>query len=145
MTMKKTNIRHKPAKVSSGPNVPLLLVRTFGCGVGAALLLLALMAFVFEKTALPLHLIKPCACAAAGIGAAISGAVLAAGLGRQRLACGLGCGIFYALCLLLASYFTAGTIAMTGANSTVLIALLVGGVLGGAIPALHAQGSAPVR
>lgn len=134
------------AKGGRGKNKGVLaLVCSFGCGTGSAVLLMAICALVFERTALPLQLVKPVACAVAGVGAMVSGAVLAGFLGRQRLLCGLGCGVFYCLCLLAATLIRAGGIALEGSNVTLLAALLLGGAAGGAFSALKSQGHGGVR
>ena len=76
------------------------------------------------------------ACLIAGIGAAVSGAVLAVGIGRQRLLCGLGCGAFYAACLAAASAVS-GELALTDANIALLCVLAFSGMFGGVLTALR--------
>ena len=87
------------------------VLRAFLSGIGAALLLLA-------------------------AGAAVSGAVLAVGIGRQRLLCGLGCGVFYAACLAAASAVS-GELALTDANLALLCVLVFSGMFGGVLTALR--------
>lgn len=127
-----------------GRELPFILLRTFGCGVGSALVLLAAFAVLLEKAPIPLTMVRPFVCVAAAVGAAVSGVVLAGGIGQKKLLCGLGCGMFYALCLLAASALT-GPVALAGDNLSLLAALLAGGMLGGAISAVRAPGAATVR
>ena len=47
---------------SSG-HLSWLLIKSFGCGVGTAILLFALAAQIFDHTELSLELVKPAACA----------------------------------------------------------------------------------
>lgn len=94
------------------------VLRAFLSGIGAALLLLA------------------AACLIAGVGAAVPGAVLAVGIGRQRLLCGLGCGVFYAACLAAASAVS-GELALTDANLALLCVLVFSGMFGGVLTALR--------
>ena len=128
-----------------GAQIALLLLYSFGCGVGAALALLAVFAFALERFPIPLTLVGPMACVAAGAGAAVSGMGLAGRLGQKRLLCGLACGGFYAVCLALATLLRAGTLSLSGMSGTLLAVLLLGGALGGASTALRASGSARQR
>ena len=61
---------------SSG-HLSRLLIKSFGCGVGTAILLFALAAQIFAHTALSLELVKPATCASVAAGAVLSGLVLA--------------------------------------------------------------------
>lgn len=128
----------------SGALAPAV-VRAFGCGMGLAVLLMVLFAFLFERLPLPVTLVRPLALMAAWCGAALSGYVLSAGVGRQRLLCGLACGVFYCLCLLGASFLCAGTVSLQGANLALPAALLLGGVAGSTVSALRAAAGTPVR
>ena len=94
------NLR-KPKTGVKNPAVAALLL-SFGCGVGVCILLLALAAFLLTHTGLPLSAVRPMACMAAAVGAAVSASVLARRLQKRLLLCGLGCGAFYAVCLLAA-------------------------------------------
>lgn len=85
---------------SSG-HLSWLLIKSFGCGVGTAILLFALAAQIFAHTALSLELVKPATCASVAVGAVLSGLVLANGIAQKRLLCGVSVGVFYALCLSL--------------------------------------------
>ncbi|MDD4850256.1 MAG: TIGR04086 family membrane protein [Gemmiger sp.] len=137
--------RKAPARARAGSgklSLPLALLYTFGCGVGSGLLLLAFFAFLFEKTSLSLTLVQPFACVAAALCSGVSGMVLASLQKEKRLLYGLCCGVFYALCALVATLLT-GPLALEGSNLTLLGALLAGGMAGGAFSALH--GSAAVR
>ena len=122
---------------SSGKNPPAAaLLLAFGCGVGACILLLALAALLLTHTGLPLTAVRPMACLAAAIGAAVSARVLAGRLKQKLLLCGLGCGAFYTICLLAATLLANGEIDWRG-NAMLSLALLLGGVLGGAVSALR--------
>ena len=122
---------------SSGKNPPAAaLLLAFGCGVGACILLLALAALLLTHTGLPLTAVRPMACLAAAIGAAVSARVLAGRLKQKLLLCGLGCGAVYTICLLAATLLANGEIDWRG-NAMLSLALLLGGVLGGAVSALR--------
>ena len=122
---------------SSGKNPPAAaLLLAFGCGVGACILLLALAALLLTHTGLPLTAVRPMACLAAAIGTAVSARVLAGRLKQKLLLCGLGCGAFYTICLLAATLLANGEIDWRG-NAMLSLALLLGGVLGGAVSALR--------
>ena len=112
------------------------MLLAFGCGVGACILLLALAALLLTHTGLPLTAVRPMACLAAAIGAAVSAQVLAGRLKQKLLLCGLGCGAFYTICLLAATLLANGEIDWRG-NAMLSLALLLGGVLGGAVSALR--------
>ena len=96
----------------------------------------ALAALLLTHTPLPLHLVRPMACLAAAAGAALSGALLAGKIGRQRLICGLVCGAFYSLCLLAAAVLAHGVPSWTHSDTMLPLALLLGGTLGGALSAV---------
>ena len=61
-----------------------------------------------------------------------------AGLQKRLLLCGLGCGAFYAVCLLAATLLASGRLDWQGSNAMLPLALLLGGLLGGALTALRA-------
>ena len=100
--------------------------------------LAALAAFLLTHTGLPLSAVRPMACMAAAVGAAVSAAVLARRLRKRLLLCGLGCGAFYAVCLLAATLLANGRLDWQGSNAMLPLALLLGGLLGGALTALRA-------
>ena len=120
------NLR-KPKTGIKNPAAAALLL-SFGCGVGVCILLLALAAFLLTYTGLPLS----------AVGAAVSAAVLARRLRKRLLLCGLGCGAFYAVCLLAATLLANGRLDWQGSNAMLPLALLLGGLLGGALTALRA-------
>ena len=120
------NLR-KPKTGVKNPAAAALLL-SFGCGVGVCILLLALAAFLLTHTGLPLS----------AVGAAVSAAVLARRLRKRLLLCGLGCGAFYAVCLLAATLLANGRLDWQGSNAMLPLALLLGGLLGGALTALRA-------
>ena len=128
------NLR-KPKTGVKNPAVAALLL-SFGCGVGVCILLLA-CAFLLTHTALPLGLVRPMACMAAAAGAAVSAAVLSHQCREKLLLCGLGCGVFYTVCLLGASLLAGGEVNWQGSNVMLPIALLLGGLLGSAVTALR--------
>lgn len=128
------NLRRPKPSGKNPPAAALLLA--FGCGVGACILLLALAALLLTHTGLPLTAVRPMACLAAAIGAAVSARVLAGRLKQKLLLCGLGCGAFYTICLLAATLLANGEINWRG-NAMLSLALLLGGVLGGAVSALR--------
>ena len=122
------NLR-KP-KIGVKNPVAAALLLSFGCGVGVCILLLALAAFLLTHTGLPLSAVRPMACMAAAVGAAVSAAVLARRLRKRLLLCGLGCGAFYAVCLLAATLLANGRLDWQGSNAMLPLALLLGGRFG---------------
>lgn len=129
--------KRKPASRSAAQNLTLLLAGSFGAGAAAAFLLLCVFALAMLRMPVPAALVKPFACVAAAAGSAASGLVLARGLGRQKMACGLACGVFYSLCLLTATVLTGRTLDWSTAGMTVPLSLLLGGLMGGAAAALR--------
>lgn len=128
---------HRPGRALA-PQQRLILaaVRAFLFGVGASLLLLAAGAAAFAALPLPGAAVRPAACLIAGVGAAVSGAALAAGIGRQRLLCGLCSGVFYLLCLAAASAM-AGRQVLVHSNLALGATLLCAGLFGGVVTALR--------
>ena len=123
---------------SSG-HLSWLLIKSFGCGVGTAILL-------FAHTALSLELVKPATCASVAVGAVLSGLVLANGIAQKRLLCGVSVGVFYALCLSLTTALSGKPLVFDHVNLALLAALLFGGTAGGVLSALGAAGNtAPER
>lgn len=124
----------------SGPAEQMLraAVRAFGCGVGVSLLLLALFAVLLANTPMPLSMVRPMACAAVAVGAALSGAVLAGRVGCKLLLCGLGCGVFYAVCQLVAAFAVHGAVFAQNGGVMLAVVLLMSGTLGGALAAVRA-------
>ena len=130
---------------SSG-HLSWLLIKSFGCGVGTAILLFALAAQIFAHTARSLELVKPAACASVAVGAVLSGLVLANGIAQKRLLCGVSVGVFYALCLSLTTALSGKPLVFDHVNLALLAALLFGGTAGGVLSALGAVGNtAPER
>ena len=135
--------RPAAAHISSGrqaatPQQKLVLsiVRSFLFGIGTALILLAAGAAAFAALPLPGAAVRPAACLIAGLAAAVSGASLAAGIGKQRLLCGLASGAFYAACLAVASAAT-GELVLSEANIALLCVLVFSGMFGGVLTALR--------
>ena len=114
---------------SSG-HLSWLLIKSFGCGVGTAILLFALAAQIFAHTALSLELVKPATCASVAVGAVLSGLVLANGIAQKRLLCGVSVGVFYALCLSLTTALSGKPLVFDHVNLALLAALLFGGTAG---------------
>ena len=119
------------------PKSAAALLLAFGCGVGMCILLLAAGAFLLTHTNLPLSAVRPMACLAAALGTAVSASVLAHRLKEKLLLCGLGCGVFYTACLLAAALVVNGKLDWQGGNAMLPLALLLGGLLGGAVTALQ--------
>ena len=113
-------------------------VIAFAGGAGVCLLLLALFALLLTYAPVPLTLVRPLACAAAAAGAFVSAWVFAARVRRQRFLCGLGCGVFYAVCQMTAAWAVNGSLP-AGSDAMMLpLALLCSGVAGGALAAVRA-------
>ena len=110
---------------SSG-HLSWLLIKSFGCGVGTAILLFALAAQIFAHTALSLELVKPATCAS---------------VAQKRLLCGVSVGVFYALCLSLTTALSGKPLVFDHVNLALLAALLFGGTAGGVLSALGAVGN----
>lgn len=127
----------RKTKIKAGNPAAVALLLAFGCGVGVCMLLLALAALLLTRTNLPLSAVRPMACMAASIGVAVSGFVLARRLKEKLLLCGLGCGAFYAVCLLAATLLAGGMPDWQGGNAMLPLALMLGGLLGGAAAALQ--------
>ena len=117
--------RPKQGRAAAKNPAVMAVLLAFGCGVGVCILLLALAA------------VRPMACMAAAIGAAVSARVLAGRLKQKLLLCGLGCGAFYTVCLMAATLAASGELDWQGANAMLPMALLLGGLLGGALSALR--------
>ena len=124
---------------SDGQKAALLLSLSLGAGLGSAALLLCLFALLLTRLPIPLTAVQPMACFAVGMGSAVSGFALAKGSGRQHLLCGLACGAFYAACLLVASTAAGGRALPDTAGATLHAALILGGLLGGAVSAVRAS------
>ena len=135
--MAKNIVRSRPGAHCGRSATVWMLVQVVAAGAGVCAVLLALAALLLTYTPLPLHLVQPMACLAAAAGAAVSGALLAGKVKRQRLLCGAGCGLFYALCLLAASIAAHGLPAWSRSDTMLPLALLLGGALGGAVSALQ--------
>ena len=133
--MEKRNLRKPKNNRGNTPMAALLL--SFGSGVGVCALLLAAAAFLLTHTGLPLAAVRPLACLAAAAGAAVSAAVLAAKMKQKLLLCGLGCGVFYILCLTGAAALTGGQLDWQGGNAMLPLALLLGSLLGSTLAALR--------
>lgn len=147
--MEKTNRarRPKPQAKRSGSGMPpaAALVVSALCGGAVTLVLLCVFAFVCEKVFLPLNLVRPLACIAAGIGAGVAGLMLAGLVKRSKLLCGVGCGLLFAASSALATVLAGGTPVLDGANLSFLLLLLAAGATGGAISALTGGSGAAVH
>ncbi|MGN0983612.1 MAG: TIGR04086 family membrane protein [Gemmiger sp.] len=129
--------RVRPGGSGAAPRLPWVLLGSLAAGMTTGLLMLCLFAAMLVRFPVPLTLVKPFACVAAAAGAMVSGLLLANGLGRQKLLCGLGYGLFYSVCLAAAAVLRGYSVDLTGAGATVLLALVLGGLMGGAAAALR--------
>lgn len=134
---KKTTV--SPRRNVGSPGRQAVILRAFAAGVGLCLLLLAFFAALLAHTALPLTLVRPFACCAAAAGAAVSGVILSAGIGRQLLLCGVGCGLFYAGCQLAASFALYQSGGLEQMSVMLPVVLFFSGTAGGALAALRSS------
>lgn len=136
---KHTAVRKKrPPAAAPGTRAVKACIFSFAAGVGLCAALLALFALLLANTPLPLTMVRPLACLAAAAGAALSGGLLARQIGRRMMLCGLGCGAFYAVCQIAASFLWSGELPLTGSEAMLPLALLLGGLAGGSAAALRA-------
>ena len=146
----KQTIRHsqhpKPDKCKSPVQaLPAMLSIAFGCGVGMLLLLLCAFSFIMEKVSLPAGAAVPMAGVAAGCGVIITAIMVSNAVGRYRLLCGLGCGIFYLSCLAAATLLTGNALSIGGTSATMTAIILLSGAVGGLVSAARVQNGAQVR
>lgn len=123
-------------QTNGGQNLVWVVVRAFLGGFAVALTLLMIGAAAFARFPIPGELVRPAACTIAGVGAAFSGMLLAKGIGRQRLLCGLASGAFYSLCIAGASALKGG-FAFEQRAIALICMLLLTGMLGGTLTALR--------
>lgn len=123
---------------SGGAMLLRAAVIAFAGGAGVCLLLLALFALLLTYAPVPLTLVRPLACAAAAAGAFVSAWVFATRVRRQRLLCGLCCGVFYAACQLAAAWAVNGSLPAGSGALMLPLVLLCSGVAGGALAAVRA-------
>ena len=126
-------------QTNGGQNLVWVVVRAFLGGFAATLILLMIGAAAFARFPIPGDLVRPVACTIAGVGAAFSGMLLAKGIGRQRLLCGLASGVFYSLCIAGASALKGG-FAFEQRAIALICMLLLTGMLGGTLTALRSSG-----
>ncbi len=126
-------------QTNGGQNLVWVVVRAFLGGFVATLILLVIGAAAFARFPIPGDLVRPVACTIAGVGAAFSGMLLAKGIGRQRLLCGLASGAFYSLCIVGASALKGG-FAFEQRAIALFCMLLLTGMLGGTLTALRPSG-----
>lgn len=126
-------------QTNGGQNLVWVIVRAFLGGFVATLILLMIGAAAFARFPIPGDLVRPVACTIAGVGAALSGMLLAKGIGRQRLLCGLASGAFYSLCIAGASALKGG-FAFEQRAIALICMLLLTGMLGGTLTALRPSG-----
>ena len=124
---------------NGGQNFVWVMVRAFLGGFAATLILLMIGAAAFARFPIPGDMVRPVACTIAGVGAALSGMLLAKGIGRQRLLCGLASGAFYSLCIAGASALKGGFVFEQRAIALICMLLLTG-MLGGTLTALRPSG-----
>lgn len=140
---KKVMKKHRAAPAArrrsgTGHGLGWAVLRSFVCGMATAGGLLCVLALVFAKTTLPLVLVTPAACCSVAVGAFASGMSMGLALPKWRLLGGIGCGGFYAVCLLLAVMIAGSRPVLGDTNLSLLTALLLGGTAGGAAAALCA-------
>lgn len=126
-------------QTNGGQNLVWVIVRAFLGGFVTTLILLMIGAAAFARFPIPGDLVRPVACTIAGVGAALSGMLLAKGIGRQRLLCGLASGAFYSLCIAGASALKGG-FAFEQREIALICMLLLTGMLGGTLTALRPSG-----
>ena len=126
-------------QTNGGRNLVWVVVRAFLGGFAATLILLMIGAAAFARFPIPGDMVRPVACTIAGVGAAVSGMLLAKGIGRQRLLCGLASGVFYSLCIAGASALKGGFVFEQRAIALICMLLLTG-MLGGTLTALRPSG-----
>lgn len=126
-------------QTNGGRNLVWVVVRAFLGGFAATLILLMIGAAAFARFPIPGDMVRPVACTIAGVGAAVSGMLLAKGIGRQRLLCGLASGAFYSLCIAGASALKGGFVFEQRAIALICMLLLTG-MLGGTLTALRPSG-----
>lgn len=126
-------------QTNGGRNLVWVVVRAFLGGFAATLILLMIGAAAFARFPIPGDMVRPVACAIAGVGAAFSGMLMAKGIGRQRLLCGLASGAFYSLCIAGASALK-GEFAFEQRAIALVCMLLLTGMLGGTLTALRPSG-----
>lgn len=126
-------------QTNGGRNLVWVVVRAFLGGFATTLILLMIGAAAFARFPIPGDMVRPVACAIAGIGAAFSGMLMAKGIGRQRLLCGLASGAFYSLCIAGASALK-GEFAFEQRAIALVCMLLLTGMLGGTLTALRPSG-----
>lgn len=119
----------------------LRILRSFLLGVGVCMALLCAIAWLFERTTLPLTLVRPAACLAAAIGVYISSMDLARACTSYKLLIGLACGGFYCLCLFMAALIAGGFPIPDSGNLSLAAAVLLSGTAGGATAALRQPAS----
>lgn len=126
-------------QTNGGRNLVWVVVRAFLGGFAATLILLMIGAAAFARFPIPGDMVRPVACTIAGVGAAFSGMLMAKGIGRQRLLCGLASGAFYSLCIAGASALK-GEFAFEQRAIALVCMLLLTGMLGGTLTALRPSG-----
>lgn len=114
------------------------IVLSLFSGIALCVLCLGLFSMLLTTTSLPLNLVRPFACTAAAAGAMLSGFLLAKKVGKQYLLCGLGCGVFYAICQTIAAFVCTGTIFRQGSDLMLPLALILGSLFGSMVTALRA-------
>lgn len=111
---------------------------SFVCGTALCVLLLCIFSVLLANTPLPLTLVRPFSCIAAAAGVALSGFLFSKKIGRQFLLCGLFCGLFYAVCQLMAAFILQGTDFWRNGALLLTAVLLMSGLFGGAFAAARA-------
>lgn len=134
--------RQKARSGNRTNRLPAAVLRSFLAGVCTAVGILCLMSAVFANTALPLRWMEPGACAAAALGAFVSGLIISCSIPRFKMLAGLGFGVFYCLCTVVASLLASRIPTADSSNLSLLAVLLLGALTGSAAGALQTGGRA---
>ena len=113
-------------------------VFSFLGGIAVILLAMCIFSLLLAHAPVPLTLVRPFACAAAALGVAFSGSLFAKKVGQRFLLCGLVCGLFYAICQLLAAYLLQGNAFLQNGSFLLSVVVLMSGLFGGAFAAARA-------
>lgn len=142
---KKTGLtQRKPRqKVHTGKrrsHLPGAILRSLAAGVGTAVVMMCLLSMVFANTALPLKWVEPAACGAAALGAFVSGLMISCGVSCLKLLAGVGFGVFYCLCAVIASLLNSRIPSTDSSNLSLMAVMVLGALTGSAVGALRTSG-----
>lgn len=129
---------HKNNPRNPGSILARAAILSFVCGTALCVMLLCVFSVLLANTPLPLTLVRPFSCVAVAAGVALSGVLFSKQIGRQFLLCGLFCGLFYAVCQLIAAFILQGTDFWRNGSLLLTAVLLMSGLFGGAFAAARA-------